>query len=112
MICYLPCIKFRIYTTESKYTKPTELDLVILKFIHRRTKNGRCTIGDLLNFFDDVVNETVLHGVIHKLHTRYLNLGFDGGLSLLKGVEENLNANNPSALIVQVGEKRRTHSAY
>src|SRR5271157_779861 len=105
MDCLLPCVRFNLVTTESKHSTPTNLDLLVLHWIARRARSAiGCRVSDVAEFFRPL-GGTVLHGIIHKLHLRYLLLYPDGRLDLRYGLEQLLEEDDKAALTVQTGER-------
>ena len=112
MDIWLPCIRFNIETVETRYSRPTELDFLLLEFIKVRIqRSGICHLSDVLEVFD-VMDSTVLHGMLHKLHMRYLQLFPDGTVDLRDGLAAIIDEDYEEALTVQVGERNGSYAAY
>lgn len=112
MNCYLPCVRFTIRTSETKHSRPTDIDRVVLSFIaDRKKRTGSCSLRTLLEFFGPL-HDTLLHGVLHKLHRHYLNLSPSGELDLHTGVAELLARGSLDGLVVEVGERTKRYGAF
>lgn len=112
MECYLPCIRFKIRTTQRKHSQPTELDVLFLKYIlYKMDSEAACNIESIIKDFG-FLEENVLHGILNKLHKHYLLFSDDGNLMLRKKVNKLVENNDLEQLTVKMGERIRDYNVF
>lgn len=118
MECYLPCFKFRIRTEEVRHSHPNPLDLFLLQYLlkYQRTEHpGGCPLEEFLDVFS-FLGETIIFGILYKLHVNFLALTSRGTLLLNREVAEVMQSVLPeelaSALGCRVGVRKQTYVAF